>query len=126
MTASASRRDVCKIVVLEASSVERDSRACISAVMAEREASILDFCARKPGSEEDVWERECWRWEWRAWAKLRSSMSFSGLGGIGGATKGADEGVGNVSGSSIRSGGGGGLALGCIGGCCVGGCHGTG
>jgi hypothetical protein len=43
-------------------------------------------------------------------------MSFSGLGGMGGATKGASEGVGNVRGWSMRSGGGGGLGLACIGG----------
>jgi hypothetical protein len=42
---------------------------------------------------------------------------------MGGASRMADEGVGKISGSSIRSGGGGGLALSCIGGGCMGGCR---
>lgn len=50
-------------------------------------------------------------------------MSFSGFGGMGGATSGVSEGVGNVRGWSMMSGGGGGLGLGCIEGCCWSCCH---
>jgi hypothetical protein len=50
-------------------------------------------------------------------------MSFSGFGGMGGATTGVSERVGNVRGWSMMSGGGGGLGLGCIEGCCWICCH---
>ncbi len=100
---------------------DSDSRAWISELSAFRETSMLLCWAARPGREEVVWERECWRWACRAWARLWRSISFSGLGGMGGAGKGTWlAGLGNVRGSSIRSGGGGGLGFDCMGGGC---CH---
>lgn len=104
--------------VLDVRSAERDSSAWISAFIDVREWSMLLPWARRPGREELDCERECWRWAYSAWARLWRSISFSGLGGIGGATRGVSEGVGNVRGSSMRSGGGGGLGFACIGGGC--------
>lgn len=62
MAVSASQSEVCKIEAFEVSSAERDSRAWISEFIFVRDCSMLLLWARRPGREELVCERECWRW----------------------------------------------------------------
>lgn len=73
--------------------------------------------AERPGRLELAWACVWERWEDSALLRLCRSMSFSGLGGMGGAVMMLEElvGISSSKGASMRSGGGGGL------GCCCGG-----
>lgn len=70
--------------------------------------------ASRPGRLEVVWLRVCCRCEYMARPRLWRSMSFSGLGGTGGAGRLVEDsdGTSSTSGASRRSGGGGGFGCG--------------
>ena len=117
-TRSASRTDCCRICVLldrSADRGDRDARSdcrfcravCIALFCVVRLPRSCAFCCaarcRSPCSVAPSW--------WRR-------RSFSGFGGMGGGGALEGEGSESVRGSSIMSGGGGGLGLGWEGGCC--------
>lgn len=110
MTESAECKAVCKIEVLDASKVDRDSNELSSAIMLLRVLSMASCCEARPGRDEAVWLRVCARWECNALPRLCNRMSFSGFGGTGGAgTLGVEDGIGRVRGASRR------LGCGCLG-----------
>lgn len=77
--------------------------------------------APRPAREDSFCARARWRRPWSVEASWRKSASFSGLGGMGGGRRlssAEEDGRAREKGSSIKSGGGGGFGLGCIGGCC--------
>lgn len=81
--------------------------------------------ASRPGRLDVVRPSVCCRCEYSARPRLWRRISFSGLGGTGGAGRFVDdsEGTASTSGASRRSGGGGGLGFGCCGACCGYCCH---
>lgn len=111
MTVSAWRREDCRMVVLEARSEERFDIAERSDWRAESAESMAVRWAWRPWRDDSFWARERCRREYRVAASWWRRASFSGFGGIGGAGT-WDDGISNVNGSSIRSGGGGGFGFG--------------